>query len=49
MTDRPSRLDVEVPGEQVVTARLYEAPAQNSRLGVTLVLGHGAGLSLIHI
>ena len=43
MTDRPSRLDVEVPGEQVVTARLYEAPAQNSRLGVTLVLGHGAG------
>ena len=43
MTGSPRRLNVEVPGEQVVTARFYEVPTGHSRLGVTLVLGHGAG------
>lgn len=43
MTGSSRRLNVEVPGEEVVTARFYEATAGHSRLGVTLLLGHGSG------
>ncbi len=42
MSDQPNKLSVQVTSDDAVTALLYPA-AKKNRLGVTVVLGHGAG------
>ena len=47
MTIEPTRLTVTINERDRVTALLYAAP-KKERVGVTVILGHGAGASQLH-
>ena len=47
MTITPEKLAIKINAEDVITGLLYAAP-KKSRVGITLILGHGAGAGQYH-